>query len=64
MSKTTKQFQRNDMQEGDSSLRGSEMFIELHHSTKSSSLRRSETLFQEIENVLVLKRDVKLSEQS
>jgi hypothetical protein len=39
------------------------MFIETRELYKYSSLRRSEMLFNEVENVLVLKRDVKLSEQ-
>ncbi len=38
------------------------MFIDPETYYESSSLRRSETLFDEVENVLVLKRDVKLSE--
>ena len=38
------------------------MFIEPGKLNKQSSLRRSEMLFHEVENVLVIKRDVKLSE--
>ena len=37
------------------------MFIDPETYYEGSSLRRSETLFDEVENVLVLKRDVKLS---
>jgi hypothetical protein len=38
------------------------MFIEHDFFQEYSSLRRSEMLFNEIENVLVLERDVKFSQ--
>ncbi len=43
-----------------SSLHRSEMLIAGPHSTKSSSLRRSEMLSDEVENVFVLDADIKL----
>jgi len=58
------QFQPKDVKEGDSSLRGSETFIERKQEKNILRSVGAKTLFNELENVLVLERDVKLSEQS
>jgi hypothetical protein len=64
MGMTEKQFQPNERQGAGLFAPWERDVYRTETRKKYPSLRRSETLFNELENVLVLERDVKLSEQS